>query len=529
MAKILRRSKPLFLVAISVLYLRHWVPALQYGPEQMAVITQAEQLVRGNFPATGLINSSGFKNPNALVFTIAPAVLLSTDPETTSFLVGLWTLATIWISIRVAVLQTLGTGHCTTILLISACTVFSPLFAHTACDIWGQHVARTLLCLLTALLLSISNLSAIKYRRTSLILVGFLLAWLPAVHLATAALLPGIGGFLLYSVRRLKDWRMIAAGTCLATMLTWYPWYIQLPTMSSPHNETRHILPMLCSLLHNASLSEAGIAIRAYHEGANLNPPLSSTITTDEMLAIRASGIVRWCLSVVSLLALASQAFARPQANLCCVLLITAIFSGFLAVSALGYRSRLDYYIVMVPALQIALMAHGGRLLQTFLSAPFPMISHDSIRITSSITLLLLIGFQLVSGHTVRTQYLSIESHNIPTMLGWSECADCIKREVPAEETICLYSKDDSLRWLFDMYRGEDAKIISQWGVLRNKLANEHFNLIETPEATFKSAAAVVVIGEIDQPPDPSVFRKTGATSPHLFLRREQVPSRPAF
>lgn len=199
-------------------------PLAAWGPDQAITYGQATLILdRGVFPAVGLINSYGERNANALVLLSLPFVLASRNPIVISVLLSLsQVLVILWCFQSLLILTS---TRCT---LVTLCVwlpllIWTPEFAYTSSELWAQYVARTLNCVLLVLLVSVLT-TASRWRDGAL---GFLLLWLPAIHLALFCLLP-VAGIAIVAGRRRRTCALLPVfiGASLAASMCWLPWIL---------------------------------------------------------------------------------------------------------------------------------------------------------------------------------------------------------------------------------------------------------------------------------------------------------------
>jgi hypothetical protein len=501
-----------------------WRQQLQYTPEAVMTFRQAKQCISGSIPAVGLKNSQGFYNPNALPLTIAPLLAISEHIEDAPLIVGVASVILLLYSAASAA----SAGPSQFALLGTACalpwTILTPLGLHTCCDIWGQHVARTLLCVYigTAARIFVSPgnwfVDSVGY-----FLLGFLTLWLPAVHLAMAAVVPTLGVVSLSLLRRRQfKWSTLvpaALGVAAAFWLTWYPWITNLPGESRIEATDSRSGIDVENFLNGFGLREMGIAVRAFHEGANIEAAVPFHTSPYFSRELRISGHLRFLILGIASAVVLQTVYRHTRKLYAPFAAAVVVALPFSICTLLGFRSRLDYFIQFVTPLLILVVPAACSITLSCIAEQYQSSGRSRHQ---HLIFVLILSFsatvsilQLYLAHRIALKYRYESATNFPSIDESVKCITRISNTFKGPVVVGFDTSVDRFRWLDDMYASDETGIYNRYGLLQEILTRRaKCTFVESP-VTADDLDLLIVISSAPNPsPVPGM---------HVTLRTENM------
>jgi hypothetical protein len=324
----------------------------------------ARHLEELSFPVRGLMNSHAFWNPNGLTLLVAPLVAVARGPLAFSVLLAVVQAAAALACYRWLTAEESGRRSWILYLLGLPLLVWTPVLSHTAVDLWGQYVARTLLCVLFALAVSTGSIRSARRDAA----FGFLLVFAPAVHLgllqaAPVALLP----LVLPGRRARVRWRRFAAGAAAALALSWVPWVASGAAASIAQGLRPRLDPAWYWSAVLGPAFELPRLLTSPHEGW-FHPARDKILSasTDARLQAFADlrcgvGLAVLLAAVLLLLLLARRRDGRTAVEvLACVLLLVYLWEA----NGASLERRPDFGTIVLQPLNLGIAVAAYRMLQ---------------------------------------------------------------------------------------------------------------------------------------------------------------------
>ena len=210
----------LSVIIVSLLIAGRWGDGGSWAIDQAVTYRQARHFLEtGAYPAYGLINSQGFRNPNALALLTTPFAALFKNPMHLSVALYLFHVLLMLWCYRRLVFMFNPTILPAVYLAGIPVLIWLPGFFFGAADLWAQSQCQVLLCVLLVLMVTAPDRPKPWIDFT----IGSLFIFLPALHLSLVTLLPAGGFYLLLFRRRHAPW-WLGAGAVFIILLVWLPW-----------------------------------------------------------------------------------------------------------------------------------------------------------------------------------------------------------------------------------------------------------------------------------------------------------------